>query len=226
VVVPIGVILQQIKIIMRKDIGILFDLDGVIIDSEGIYTDIWNDIESIYPTGVENFAHVIKGSNLSKILNTYYPDKTAQEKVVELLMEYQDKMRYDIFPGVIEFLEDLKRHDIPSCIVTSSDNKKMKHLVDQQPGLLPYFNDVVTGDMVKNSKPDPECFLIGAEKLGVDIKSCFVFEDSISGIIAGKESGAKVIALATTLSRDEIRIKTDETIDNFIGYSVEEMLKV
>ena len=74
--------------------------------------------------------------------------------------------------------------------------------------------------MVRHAKPDPECFLLGASLISVDIHHCVVFEDSIKGLEAGRLSGAHVVGLATTLSRSVIQNKADEVIDNFIGYNL------
>ena len=74
---------------------------------------------------------------------------------------------------------------------------------------------IVTGDMVRHAKPDPECFLLGAQLIGVDIHDCWIFEDSLKGLAAGRASGATVIGLATTLPREVIQDKADLVIDNF-----------
>ena len=207
-----------------ENTGVLFDLDGVLIDSESIYTEFWNNAEKKYPTGFDNFAYTIKGNNLERILNTYFPDKKVQSELLGMIDELENNMVYNIFDGVIEFLEDLESHNIPCAIVTSSDKTKMEKLYKQHPDFRNYFNAVVTGDMVKKSKPDPECFLMGAGLLNCNPKDCYIFEDSNSGLMAASSAGGKVIALATTLKRDDIKIKACKIIDNFTGFKVKDML--
>lgn len=206
--------------------GVLFDLDGVLIDTEGTYTQFWKDMGEQYPTGIDNFAQQIKGMNLRSILDTYFPDKVLQAKLIKDIDYFEENMQYRIFPGVIEFLEDLVRADIPSCIVTSSSKSKTEQLFAQIPNFRKYFQGIVTGDMVAHSKPHPECFLVGANLIGCEPKDCYVFEDSQFGIQAGLNSGCKVVALTTTVSRDFIDKKADEIIDNFIGYTVIRMLDI
>lgn len=206
--------------------GVLFDLDGVLIDSETIYTKFWEEIDNIYPTGVKDFAYIIKGNNLAKILNTYYPDKELQKTIVKMIDDFEDKMVYEIFPGVIEFLTELKNASIPMAIVTSSDIKKMNKLFASHPDFESYFDAIVTGNMVKHSKPDPECFLKGAEMIGCNPKDCIIFEDSPSGILAALATGGKVIALATTLRLEDINKEAHKIIKSFAGFHINDMLEI
>ncbi|MBR5728033.1 MAG: HAD family hydrolase [Muribaculaceae bacterium] len=200
---------------MKEIKGALFDLDGVLLDSEGIYTQFWNAVEEKYPTGIPNFAHVIKGSNLFEILHDHYPTETIRQQVTEMLLGFQRTMKYEFFDGAMEFVNRLNQAGIPACVVTSSDDDKMASLARQHPDFKSHFKTIVTGDMVRHAKPDPECFLLGAQLIGVDIHDCWIFEDSLKGLAAGRASGATVIGLATTLSREVIQDKADLVIDNF-----------
>lgn len=206
---------------MKKIKGALFDLDGVLLDSEDIYTEFWNAVESKYPTGIPNFAHVIKGSNLFEILHDNYPNDDIRQQVTEMLLNFQRTMKYEFFDGAMEFVDRLNRAGVPACVVTSSDDDKMSSLYRQHPTFKQHFKTIVTGDMVRHAKPDPECFLLGAKLIGVDIKDCWVFEDSLKGLSAGRASGATVIGLATTLPRERIELLSDLVIDNFTQLTLE-----
>ncbi len=201
--------------------GVLFDLDGVLVDTESQYSIFWGKMGIEYNTGIPDFADRIKGSNLAAILNTYFPDKSVQDEIVEKLNAFQAAMTYEICPGVKEFISQLKQHNIPTCIVTSSDDKKMEQLFAHQPYFRENFSNIITGDQVTNSKPHPECFLKGAQKIGVDIKDCLIFEDSMQGITAGLASGAKVIALSTTCSIEQISTLTNVIIPGFKDFSLD-----
>ena len=206
-----------------NNIGVLFDLDGVLIDTETQYSVFWGEIGEKYLGNREEFAARIKGSNLSTILNNNFPDPDLQKEIVAQLDDFQANMSYSIYLGVKEFIQQLVENDIPMCIVTSSDDRKMESLFEQQPYFKDVFRNIITGDMVTKSKPDPECFLKGAELIGVDISNCFVFEDSMQGIAAGIASGATVIALDTTNSREAISALTDNIISSFENFGVENM---
>lgn len=195
----------------RKIQGVLFDLDGVLLDSEGQYSIFWRAMDERFPTGVEDFSNYIKGFHLVRILG-YFANDEIREQIVQALVEFEKNMRFEFFPGAIALVKRLRDMGIPMAIVTSSDHKKMQALFSQHPEFPALFDTIITGDMVTRAKPDPDCFLLGAQRLGVDIKDCVVFEDSRNGLIAARASGARVIGLATTLSADIVAPLSDLTI--------------
>ena len=207
----------------KKTCGVLFDLDGVLLDSEGQYSIFWERMEKEYPTGIDNFASYIKGFHLTRILG-YFDSEEIRKTVLDQLLEFERDMRFEFFPGALDFVKLLRDAQIPMAIVTSSDRKKMQALYSQHPEFPSLFNHIITGDMVKKAKPDPDCFLLGARLLGIDIKDCIVFEDSRNGLIAGRASGARVIGIASTLSATEVSQLCDMTIDAVSQLSVEQML--
>lgn len=203
----------------------LFDLDGVLVDTEGIYYTFWDNIEKIYPTGINDFATFIKGSTLKKIL-TYYTDDEVRRKVIAKLEEHEAQMRYVIFDGVYEFLEQLKDEGIPCAIVTSSNDDKLAKLFAQNPGFKDYFDVVITDSRVSRSKPDPQGYLLAAESLNCHPEDCFVFEDSYSGLEAGRRSGAKVIGLTTTNPREGVARLSDMVIGSFNELTVNKLISL
>lgn len=196
----------------NKDIACLFDLDGVLVDSERIYTKIWEAIESQWPTGIEDFAYKIKGTTLEDILERYFPED-VREQVTKELIRLEAMMIYGPLPGAVEFLDTLKAKGIPIALVTSSNGLKMDHLWHDMPGFKEKFDVIITGDQVSHSKPDPEGYLTAAAALGVDPKRCAVFEDSLQGVKAGKEAGAFVIGVAGTLKASDIQPFSDIVVN-------------
>jgi HAD superfamily hydrolase (TIGR01509 family) len=218
-------VVQITKNMTQKAVkGVLFDLDGVLIDSEGIYTQFWEAVDQRYPTGVKDFAHIIKGSNLHNILHTYFPTEDLRCKVTEMLDGFQREMRYEYFPGTIELLEELNGNGIKCCVVTSSDCHKMEALYSQKSDFPHHFAAIVTGEMVNEPKPSPECFLLGAKMLGINIDECVVVEDSINGLKAGMASGARVIGIPTTCSRDAIAPHCHRVVDSITAINTEMIL--
>lgn len=208
-----------------KKVGVLFDLDGVLIDSEGLYTKFWEDIEKIYPTGVADFALIIKGNALFKILDTYFP-KDIHQNIIDRVHQFEHNITYPIYDGVIDFLNLLKEQGLPTAIVTSSDDVKMNALYNAYPHFRQYFDAVITGSDVTESKPHPQGYLIAAERIGCNPEDCYVFEDSLQGLDAGMAAGATVIGLTTNNPVDKLKNKAHALIDSFVGFNIEKMLAV
>ena len=182
--------------------GVLFDLDGVLLDSEGTYYEFWDSIAREYKVGVPNFAYAIKGTNMTSILSHF--TKEEQAEIIQKHTDFQNKMKFSFFPGAIDFVKRLAEKGIPRCVVTSSEEAKMSQLYGQHPYFPALFDAIITGDMVEHGKPNPECFLKGAAAIHCDIKDCYVFEDSIQGSQAGLAAGATVVGLCTTYPMDKV----------------------
>lgn len=208
---------------MSNKIGVLFDLDGVLVDSEGEYSKFWGETGRKFNVGGESFANDIKGTTLDEILSSFNPDD--REGIVTALHAFEEKMEYPMIEGASEFLSQLKKAGIPYAIVTSSDNVKMSYLFRIHPRLKDDVAAMVTGSMVTNSKPHPEGYLKAADMIEVEIDNCYVFEDSIQGLQAGMASGATVIGMATTNSLDKIKDKAHKIIENFAGFTIADMIE-
>ncbi len=198
----------------------LFDLDGVVIDTEPQYKVFWDRMGLEY-LGRENFQVTIKGQTLTQILGGNFSGmEKEQEEIVAQLNEFEKGMHYDYVPGVYEFIMDLKSKGVPMAIVTSSNEIKMNQVKKTHPELWEVMDAVITCEHFTRSKPDPECFLKGMEMLGGVAEETYVFEDSVHGANAGKAAGATVIGLATTLPREALAPLCDVVIDDFIGFSL------
>ena len=213
---------------MKKDskYGFLFDLDGVLIDSEKEYSRIWATVNKEFPTGVTDLEVKIKGCTLDKILADYFPDTAIREKVVRRLYELEGRMHYEYLPGARELLQDLADKDIAMALVTSSNEDKMKHLDEELPELRNMFDKVVTADLITKSKPDPEGYLKGASLLGKNIRDCVVFEDSLQGVKAGKAAGALVIGVAGTLPQEVLAPYSDIVIHSLEELGVNDIIRL
>jgi len=148
----------------------------------------------------------------------------VRQQIVDRLLTFEREMRYEFFPGALELVRQLREAGIPMAIVTSSDRKKMESLYLQYPEFPTLFDQVITGDMVSKAKPDPDCFLTGARQIRVAIGDCVVLEDSRNGLIAGRESGARVIGIATTLPVDEVLPMCDMAVNAINELTVDQIL--
>ena len=191
----------------------------MLLDSEGQYTIFWDQIDKEYPTGIENFATYIKGFHLSHILGYFDGDELRQD-IENRLLEFERDTRYVFFPGALDFVRQLHDAGLPMAIVTSSDRKKMMSLYRQHPDFPALFDHIITGDMVVKAKPDPYCYQLGAQMIGVDIKDCIVVEDSRNGLLAGRASGARVVGIATTLDTAAVSELSDLTVATIADLTV------
>lgn len=210
----------------KKYKGVLFDLDGVILDTEGIYTRFWDAVEERYPTHIPNFSSVIKGSNLYEILHDNYSDDHTRQLVTKMLDEFQRDMKYEYFAGVESFISSLNDAGVPACIVTSSDQKKMDAVYAQHPGFKERFAGIVTGEMVSKAKPDPECFVLGAKLIGCDTADCIIFEDSIKGLKAASAAGGVVVGVPTTNPREVVAQYARIVLDSFEGVTYNSLVEL
>lgn len=213
---------------MEKNINraVLFDFDGVVVDTETQYSLFWNRIGKQY-LGMDDLEIRIKGQTLVYIYDTFFPGMTKEQKdITEALDRFEEEMAYDFIPGVLDFMDDLRKHGVKTAVVTSSNDKKMAAVRRAHPDLDGMFDRILTSEMFKASKPAPDCFLLGMEVLGSTPDTTYVFEDSFNGLRAGMASGATVIGLATTNRREQIEGLCHCVIDDFRGFSYDKMLQV
>lgn len=187
----------------------LFDLDGVLIDSETLYTQFWKRVGERHHLPSPTFAYDIKGTTLNDILTTHFPDPKVRADVDRLLHDFENEIVYPVFPGALEFVDALRAAGLKTVIVTSSDSKKMEFLFRQHPDFPIHFDAIVTACDVTHSKPHPEPYLVGASKAGVKPSECLVFEDSYQGLESGRRAGCKVIGISTTNPASEVRLRSD-----------------
>lgn len=205
-----------------KDIVALFDFDGVISDTESLYTEFWNT-EGMKYFGEKDFGIKIKGQTL-KHISKFFPSEAELEQAIREIDDFERSMPYDLIPGVWEFLCELKAAGIPTAIVTSSNDKKMENVWRAHPELKEMVTTVLTSNDFTASKPDPECFLKAMEVLGGSPERAIVFEDSIHGIQAGKNSGAFVVGLSTTFPKERIEDDCHLVIPDFRDITIEFLL--
>lgn len=208
-----------------KTIAALFDFDGVVVDTETQYSIFWEEQGRKYHPEITGFAHLIKGQTLVHIYDTYFEGmEKEKEQLRKDLLHFEENMTYNYIPGVLDFIEDLKKNNVKMAVVTSSDDAKMEKVYRAHPELPDLFDAIVTANLFKQSKPNPECFLLGAELLGATPAQSFVFEDSFQGLQAGNAAGSTVIGLATTNPRNAIQNKAHYVIDNFTDFTFEKMI--
>ena len=208
-----------------KCIAALFDFDGVVMDTEWQYSEFWNLYGHIYFPGMENVDQQIKGNTLFHIFEKYLShSKEMQQRLANHLDEYEKQMQYEYLPGLLQLWAELRERGIKIAIVTSSTNQKMSNVYAKHPELTGLVDKILTADFFTKSKPDPECFLLGAKVFDTVPENCVVFEDSFNGLKAGNAAGMKVVGLSTTNPAEKIAHLASIVIPDFSDFTVDNML--
>lgn len=179
--------------------AIIFDMDGVIIDSKELVESFWIEKFTQFNLDVpkENFEERFHGRPARLIIDQEFPSLSeAQRTVMEReIKEYDSSVeQFDLIPGIEIFLRQCKKQDIPIALVTSALPPKV-NVMKKSLGFDPGFVTEVTADRVENGKPDPECYNLALRELGVAPNNAVVFEDSVSGVQAAAGSNATVIGV-------------------------------
>ena len=216
---------MQINTFDFSNIAALFDLDGVILDTESQYTIFWEQVGLDY-LGKSGFGTLIKGQTLVNIFQNHFPDKSQHEKITKALYDFEANMNLPYIPGAKEFILALKKAGVKLAVVTSSNQEKMANVYKKIPDFPSLFDKILTAEMFAKGKPAPDCYLLGAKVFQADIKNCVVFEDSFHGLEAGRSAGMKVVGLATTNPKEKIANLSDIVINDFTNFTLEKMLEV
>ena len=195
----------------------LFDLDGVVFDTEPQYTIFWGSQCRLYHPEHPGLEHEIKGQTLTQIYDQWFsgPLLPEQPKLTERLNDYESKMHYDYIEGFERMIADLRSHGVKTAVVTSSNLPKMEAVYRFQPEFKNLFDAILTSEDFDRSKPDPDCYLKAAERLGAKTDECIVFEDSFNGLRSGRAADMKVVGLATTNPVESIQSLSDIQISDY-----------
>jgi sugar-phosphatase len=196
--------------------GVLFDMDGILISSIGSVERSWTKWAEMRGVDPAYALSVIHGRRAIESLRAIRPDLDA-DKELDILedIEVADVEDIVVLPGVCDLLKALP-HD-RWTVVTSATGRLAK--VRLQAAGLPVPDEFVHGDLVTEGKPHPAPFLAGAKLLGFDPRECVVFEDSASGVAAGKAAGCMVIATTFSHEADELS-GADYLLADLTGMSV------
>jgi mannitol-1-/sugar-/sorbitol-6-phosphatase len=181
--------------------AILFDLDGVLVDSTPCVTRVWSAWAQEHGLDVEHVVHVAHGRPTIATVREVAPHLDAQRETDQIEQrEIDDTDGLRVLPGAKELLAKLPPGRY--TIVTSGTRKLATRRL--QVAGLPVPANMITADDITNGKPDPEPYLAGAHALGCEPEKCMVFEDAPSGIRAAKSAGMSAIAIPTTYRPDEL----------------------
>jgi beta-phosphoglucomutase family hydrolase len=210
--------------------AVIFDLDGVIVESEDAHIEAEREIFQKYNVKISaEELHTYTGT-MAKVMFTEliakYKLNTTFEKIniqkEEILLKLLDK---DAEPtkGVLNLIQELKLEGIKLAVGSSSTRRMVDYILNKLK-LTQAFNRVITAEDIEHSKPNPEIFLKAAKELKVKPSQCLVIEDSKLGVEAAKSAGMKCAGYRNPHSGDQNLSKADVIIDDFSQIDIQKML--
>lgn len=203
----------------------LFDLDGVVFDTEPQYTVFWGGECRRYHPEIPGLEYAIKGQTLTEIFENHFAaERDEWDEITERLNSFEENMDYIYVDGFEKFIADVRSHGMKTAVVTSSNKPKMESVFAKRPELKDMFDVILTSECFERSKPDPDCYIKGAECFHVHPEECIVFEDSFNGLKSGKMSGAKVVGLSTSNPKEKIEELCNLVIPDYKDTSIETLI--
>lgn len=202
--------------------AVIFDMDGVITKTQAIQSAAESKVLAsagieISPREIINkYSGWKDGDMFRDVVKRHKIEKTVEvlkQQKWDIVYKEISKKPIPIVPGVLSFIEKLRESGY-SLAIASSTNLKFITTVLTNLRIKKKFQIIVSGDEVKQGKPNPEIFLLAANKLCIPPESCLVIEDAQSGVRAAKTAGMKCIAITTSVTKDKLQ-EADRVIDSF-----------
>jgi HAD superfamily hydrolase (TIGR01509 family) len=206
--------------------GIVFDMDGVVIDSHPAHRRAWQKFLGTVGREVTEaeLDFVLDGRKREEILRYFLgemePSTIAQYGALkdEMLQQLGEGLRP--LPGVMEFLNSLSQAGMRMALATSAGRRRTRGTLEEL-GLTHYFEAIVTGDDVGKGKPDPAIYRLAAERLAETPESLLVVEDAVSGVKSARAAGMRCLGVASKQRAEALRdAGADPVISDFRSLSL------
>lgn len=210
--------------------GMIFDMDGTVVDTIQNDYKAWkrvfkeNNIDFSYDDFVMQSG--VKGTELVK-KHLDLPEKELiafVRRKNEYFFSISEEDRLNLMPHVSKLLSDIKTSSYKTALATGGNAEKVEFIL-KHVNLEGYFDEIITSDDLKRGKPDPEIFLMAAQKLGIEPEEALVWEDAPLGVQAAKNGGFKCVAITTSQKggRKGLEI-ADKLIDSFEEIDMDEII--
>lgn len=216
-----------------NELGILFDWDGVIIDSSRQHEESWERLAAEEGKSLPS-GHFVEGFGkkneyiIPHLLGWTAPSALAEIRRLSLRKEalYREivvEKGLSALPGVHEFLARLRAAGIPSCVGSSTHRQNIDTILAVM-GFTGLFDDIVTAEDVSHGKPHPAVFLQAAARINRPPARCIVFEDAFAGIEAARAGGITVVGVATTHAADVLAPRVDRVVHRLDELTVADLV--
>lgn len=208
----------------------IFDMDGVIINSEPIHDKVWKQFYeqngvAITREELDSMRGIPPAATIRKFI-PYIANEAEFQRLhderADLLTQAFTYNEIPLVNGIADFMQDLRRQNIHIAVATST-KRDIAIQVLQKVGVYNFVDVLVGGDEITKGKPDPDIFLTAAKKLGVTSHECVVFEDSQAGVEAGLRAKMHVVAMLTTHTKEEFP-EVECVLNDFVEVDVQNFL--
>jgi HAD superfamily hydrolase (TIGR01509 family) len=215
---------------LQKNIkGIIFDCDGVLVDSEPFSCGVWKPVlaKRGINIGEGDFKEIV-GKNMDDAIEFFFKKYSFKGDKNEIAIDKEEeyfnhaKGNLKTFPGTIEFIEKALELGLKICVASSGSLEKI-HFNLNEGGLSQYFTSIISCEDVKIGKPAPDLFLAAAKRIMVNPEECIVVEDSLYGVQAAKAASMYCIAITTSLPAEKLH-EADIIADTLEEVSLEDLL--
>jgi len=205
--------------------GILFDLDGVLVDTLHYHWLAWQKVFQERGGEISKLTVLLHEGRTSKELfpilmkesGIYIPEEEQDNIIEEKRRYYRSIAQIELYPAALETIRELKRLGIKCALVTGSAKENMAKALSSD--IQSLFDVIITGDDISKGKPDPTPYNIAREKLGLKREECLVVENSPLGIQSAKRAKIRCVAVTTTLSKEQLieASDTDQRADFYLA---------
>lgn len=208
--------------------AVIFDMDGVLVDSQPYHFKA--DIDTMTEYGVikdqkfyESFAGTLTADRMRTLKEMFGLDVPVEEMTIKrenMILDIMGKEDIKPVSGIPEFLRSIKEKGLTTAVASSSDYKLINLILDRLK-IAKYFDSVTSGSDVKRGKPSPDVFLLAAERIGIEPAECLVVEDSENGVKAAKAAGMKALGYINPTSGKQDLSLADFITDDFKKISID-----
>jgi beta-phosphoglucomutase len=217
---------------MNKNVAVIFDMDGVICHTNPYHSLAFRDFFSSHnlnPTD-EEFAQHMYGKSNSYIFSHFLQRTVEGDELLKMEQEKEGLFRklyaahVEPIAGFMEFITDLKQHDVKLGVATSAPYANLELILAHVP-IQEMMGSIMASENVKVHKPDPEVYLKSADNLKVSPGQCLVFEDSFSGVSAALNAGMRVVGVLSSHTKDELP-PCNLYIDDYTDLSYQKIIEL
>jgi HAD superfamily hydrolase (TIGR01509 family) len=210
---------------MNNFSAIIFDMDGVIVDSEPLHAEVEQMVCQHFQLAVPlstwdgSFTRGRTEKDFFEfVADTYGPGRVTAEQLIAYKKPIYIQLamqKLQLFPGILSFLEKA-RATFAHMALTTSTIASLQQKMFEKFNLGSFFDVVVTGDQISKGKPDPEPYLLTAQKLNLPTDQCLVLEDAINGVVSAKKAGCLVVGITNSFTEKELyEAGADKVVDTY-----------